>query len=49
MALGFSKKFENHCHMVARYTVWYNLVKQHKSLNKVSPAMAPASAIGFGL
>jgi hypothetical protein len=40
LALGFSKEFENHCHMVALYAVWYNFVKQHKSLNKLSPAMA---------
>jgi hypothetical protein len=26
--------------MVALYAVWYNFVKQHKSLNKLSPAMA---------
>ena len=37
---AFSKKFENHMHMVALYTVWYNFVKQHKSLKGVSPAMA---------
>lgn len=37
---GFSKKFENHMHMVALYTVWYNFVKQHKSLRGLSPAMA---------
>jgi IS1 family transposase len=36
----FSKKFENHMHMVALYTVWYNYVKQHKSLKGLSPAMA---------
>ena len=36
---AFSKKFENHMHMVALYTVWYNYVKQHKSLKGVSPAM----------
>ena len=24
---AFSKKFENHLHMVALYTVWYNFVK----------------------
>jgi IS1 family transposase len=36
---AFSKKFENHMHMVALYTVWYNFVRIHKSL-KVSPAMA---------
>jgi IS1 family transposase len=37
---AFSKKFENHMHMVALYTVWYNYVKQHKTLKGVSPAMA---------
>jgi IS1 family transposase len=37
---GFSKKFENHMHMVAIYTVWYNFVKQHKSLKGLTPAMA---------
>ena len=37
---AFSKKFENHVHMVALYTVWYNFVKQHKSLKGISPAMA---------
>ena len=28
------------CHMVALYTVWYNFMKQHKSLKGLSPAMA---------
>ena len=37
---AFSKKFENHMHMVALYTVWYNYVKQHRSLKGLSPAMA---------
>jgi IS1 family transposase len=37
---AFSKKFENHMHMVALYTVWYNFVKQHKTLKGLSPAMA---------
>jgi hypothetical protein len=37
---AFSKKFENHMHMVALYTVWYNFLKQHKSLKGLSPAMA---------
>lgn len=37
---AFSKKFENHAHMVALYAVWYNFVKQHKSLKGISPAMA---------
>jgi IS1 family transposase len=37
---AFSKKFENHMHMFALYTVWYNFVKQHKTLKGISPAMA---------
>ena len=37
---AFSKKFENHMQMVALYTVWYNYVKQHKSLKGLLPAMA---------
>ena len=36
---AFSKKFENHVHMVALYTVWYNFVRMHKTL-RVTPAMA---------
>jgi hypothetical protein len=36
---AFSKKFENHAHMVALYTVWYNFVRQHKT-HRLSPAMA---------
>ena len=36
---AFSKKAENHAHMVALYTVWYNFVRMHKTL-KCSPAMA---------
>jgi IS1 family transposase len=36
---AFSKKFENHMHMVAIYTVWYNFVKLHRA-HKVTPAMA---------
>jgi hypothetical protein len=36
---AFSKKFDNHCHMVALYTVWYNFVRQHKA-HRLSPAMA---------
>lgn len=36
---AFSKKFENHMHMIALYTVWYNFVRQHKA-HKLSPAMA---------
>ena len=30
---------DNQVHLVALYTVWYNYVKQHKSLKGVSPAM----------
>ncbi len=37
---AFSKKLENHMHMVALYTIWYNYVKQHKTLKGLSPAMA---------
>ena len=40
---AFSKKFENHMHMVALYTVWYNFVKMHKSL-RMTPAMAAGVA-----
>lgn len=36
---AFSKKFENHVHMVAIYTVWYNFIKMHKTL-RMTPAMA---------
>lgn len=36
---GFSKKFENHAHMVAIYAVWYNFLRIHKTL-RVTPAMA---------
>jgi len=35
---AFSKKIENHSHMVALYTVWYNFVKMHRSL-KMTPAL----------
>ena len=40
---AFSKKFENHAHMVALYSVWYNFCRIHKSL-RVSPAMAAGVA-----
>lgn len=36
---GFSKKIENHVHMVTLYTVWYNWTRIHKTL-RVTPAMA---------
>ena len=35
---AFSKKFENHCHSLALYFVYYNFCKIHKSL-RVTPAM----------
>lgn len=40
---AFSKKFENHCHALALYFVWYNFVRQHKTL-RTSPAMAAGLA-----
>jgi IS1 family transposase len=36
---GFSKKFENHCHALAIYFVWYNWIRVHATLGK-APAMA---------
>jgi hypothetical protein len=36
---AFSKKLENHAHMVAPYALWYNFVRIHKTL-RTSPAMA---------
>jgi hypothetical protein len=36
---AFSKKLENHAHMVVLYALWYNFVRIHKTL-KVTPAMA---------
>jgi hypothetical protein len=36
---AFSKKIENHEHMVRLYTVFYNFVRMHKTL-RCSPAMA---------
>src|SRR5215472_5289476 len=40
---AFSKKLENHAHMVALYALWYNFVRVHKTL-RVSPAMAAGIA-----
>lgn len=34
-----SKKFENHCHMVALYTTWYNFVRTNKAV-RMPPALA---------
>jgi IS1 family transposase len=36
---AFSKKLENHVHMIAIYTVWYNWIRIHKTL-RTTPAMA---------
>ena len=36
---AFSKKFENHVHYVALYTVFFNFCRMHKTL-RMSPAMA---------
>lgn len=35
---AFSKKFENHCHMVAIYHAYYNFCRIHQTL-RVTPAM----------
>ena len=46
---AFSKKFENHAHMVAIYAVWYNWIRIHKTL-RVTPAMAAGLSRGrYGL
>jgi transposase-like protein len=37
---AFSKKFENHMHMIAMTVVFYNFCKTHKSLGGKTPAMA---------
>ena len=37
---AFSKKIENHLHMLSLYFVHYNFCRQHKSIGGVSPAMA---------
>ena len=36
---AFSKKLQNHEHMVAFSALWYNFVRIHKTL-RTSPAMA---------
>jgi IS1 family transposase len=41
LTTGYSKKIENHMHMVALYTVWYNWIRTHKA-HRVMPAMAAA-------
>jgi IS1 family transposase len=36
---AFSKKVENHCNAIALHFVYYNFIKQHKTL-RITPAMA---------
>jgi hypothetical protein len=36
---AFSKKFENHCHSLALYFVWYNWIRKHKAIS-TTPAIA---------
>jgi IS1 family transposase len=36
---AFSKKFENHAHMVAIWSVWHNFLRIHTTL-RITPAMA---------
>lgn len=38
LTYAFSKKFENHCHMVAIYHAYYNFCRVHQTL-RVTPAM----------
>ena len=37
---AFSKKVENHAHSISLHFMYYNFCRQHKSLNKITPAMA---------
>jgi len=39
---AFSKKFENHCHSLAIYFVWYNWLRKHKA-----HGLTPAAAAGL--
>jgi hypothetical protein len=38
------KKFENHCHMVALYTLWYNFARINSAV-RMSPAMSAGISI----
>ena len=42
MTAGHSKKYQNHVHMVALYTVWYNYARINSAVR-----MAPAMAAGI--
>ena len=37
---GFSKKYENHRHMLALSITYYNFCRKHRSLGGKTPAMA---------
>ena len=37
---AFSKKIENRAHSIALHLMFYNFCRQHKSLDRISPAMA---------
>ena len=39
MNASFSKKIENHAHSVAKFAMYYNFVRIHKTL-RTTPAMA---------
>jgi hypothetical protein len=41
------EKLENHVHMVALYTCWYNFARVDSAV-RVSPAMAAGVADSFG-
>jgi len=43
---AFSKKIENHGYSIALHFVYYNFVKQHKTL-RTTPAMAAGLMKGF--
>src|SRR5665213_835066 len=40
---AFSKKFQNHCHSLALYFVWYNWMRKHKAIG-TTPAIAAGLA-----
>lgn len=41
---AFSKKIDNHLHALALFFLHYNFVREHKSLKKLTPAMAAGLA-----
>ena len=43
---AFSKKLENHRHMIALYFMYYNFCRMHQTL-RCTPAMAAGVATGF--